>query len=917
VSANCPACGAKLEAKASLCAACRTERLPAALGSDHLFRPAEATVIAQRPYELRPRFVGRRQERALLDATLADVTKRRRFAAISVVGPPGIGKTRLYREFARTLNPREVRLLYGSATGSDVAPLAPFTRLLSSRLGIGTHDATADAQRKIIAQLDELMPGPRGAEAAHLVAHLLHVGFPGSTVVQPLAAHPRELEARCFIAVRRVLQADAQVRPLILVLDDLEQASGEAIRLCGHLAQMLAEMPVLMVLLARPGVDERHPDLPRAVPAVRIPLGPLVATDVDLLLADLLTPIGTVPPPLAAHARTLGGNPRILVELCRLLLEADVITRGKGGTWVLDEARLKRLPLPATHDELTQARLRTLPPAERDLLEKGAVCGEIFWLDAVVALVRGEGEGKSDEPDGPRLEEIVAAGDALRVAAQQTLARLAERGWVVHLAEGSLAGEREYRFAYPLLSRLIYAGIEPAARARAHKEIARWLALRPELSEQRVAFHFRKGGDHGPAARWYRRAADAARAAWDHDEAIRLYKEALEVLGSARREERMHVWHDLGSVYELIGEFDLAIDAYERMLRLSWAMSSRAKGGVALNKLGRVWRRKGELLTALSLLERAEELFEQAGDERGIAGSLDDIGQTLWLLGRYDEAEERIGRALRLRSQGGDRRSIAHSLSTLGRVQKDRGRPSEAELSHRQALDLRRETGDQVGVVGSLFDLAELAMERGDSDAARIGFGAALAEAEKIGALPLKAELLIGLGEASHKQRQEKEARGYLEGALALADEIEEPRLVSGAACALALLELAEANVVRARELAERAYEVALASSHREAVGRALVALGQVHGATIFDADQTMFEVGTLSPEDYFRRAVELFRDLGNDGELARALERMGRYRLERADVSGGKALLQEALVLYQRLGSRASDDVARVIREV
>src|SRR6185503_13112355 len=110
------------------------------------------------------------------------------------------------------------------------------------------------------------------------------------------------------------------------------------------------------------------------------------------------------------------------------------------------------------------------------------------------------------------------------------------------------------------------------------------------------------------------------------------------------------------------------------------------------------------------------------------------------------EAEARISAALTRRARGGDRRSIAHSLSTLGRVQKDRGRLTEADLSLRQALDLRREIGDKLGVVSSLFDLAELSMERGDSDAARTGYAAALAEAEKIGALPLKAELMIGLG---------------------------------------------------------------------------------------------------------------------------------------------------------------------------
>ena len=144
------------------------------------------------------------------------------------------------------------------------------------------------------------------------------------------------------------------------------------------------------------------------------------------------------------------------------------------------------------------------------------------------------------------------------------------------------------------------------------------------------------------AAACYRRAADAARAKFINEKAIRLYARALTCLGEDDLAARIHLWHDLGSVYELKGDFEAALGAFERMLRLAWVVASRTKAAVAFNKMGRVWRRKGDLKLALEYLKRGQELFEQAGDARGIAGSFDDIGRVHYLIGNYDEAFEEV-----------------------------------------------------------------------------------------------------------------------------------------------------------------------------------------------------------------------------------------------------------------------------------
>ena len=86
---------------------------------------------------------------------------------------------------------------------------------------------------------------------------------------------------------------------------------------------------------------------------------------------------------------------------------------------------------------------------------------------------------------------------------------------------------------------------------------------------------------------------------------------ALACIAEHDHATRIHLWHDLGSIYELIGDFEAALGAFERMLRLSWVAASKTKAAVAFNKMGRVWRRKGDLKLALGGLFDPSELIDR------------------------------------------------------------------------------------------------------------------------------------------------------------------------------------------------------------------------------------------------------------------------------------------------------------------
>jgi tetratricopeptide (TPR) repeat protein len=564
-----------------------------------------------------------------------------------------------------------------------------------------------------------------------------------------------------------------------------------------------------------------------------------------------------------------------------------------------------------------------MDPVHRRVLEMAATVGELCWMDAVLALERGE----TLRLDDPRRPDPVADRGLGRSLAHHGGRRPGQAGsstsgWSRAIRRPSSASAS---CASPIRSCTAWSA--PACPTPGAATTIAWrrsgssfgrraAARRPRNTSPR---HLELAGELREAAGRYRRAAEAARAAYDNERAIRLYDRALVCVGDTDHAARIHLWHDLGSVYEHVGDFEAALGAFERMLRLSWVAASKAKAAVAFNKMGRVWRRKGDLKLSLEYLERGAELFRAAGDARGIAGSLDDIGKALHLLGRYDEAFSKITEALQRRGKGGDRRSIAASLSNLGVVQQARGEHDAAFNCHREALELRRAAGDRWGAVVSQNNLAVLHHEAGAIAEARAGWTEALAEAEAIGSLPLAAMVLINLGEVAIEEGKLEEARRRLEDALEIVEDLEDRQLESEGCRNLALLENQVGAISKARDLAERALTAATTAGLKEQEGLALLALGTVLSTSLYDAERTeiMDSPGEPAAETFFRRGLAVLRGIGHDSATAKALEQYGRYKIENGERDVGKDLLREALAIYARLGLPRGEKVQRDLQSL
>jgi tetratricopeptide (TPR) repeat protein len=892
----------------------RTDRTPTFEPGD-FGEGDERTVVTSAAYELRPRFTGRDATITRLEHLISRAATEESLGFAVVVGEPGMGKSRIIAELiarVRKLHPTAVIL---AGVAEENASHGPVNRALIHHFGLVAGESAAESRDRIQAGLAEDVPAARVTEVAHLFAHLLRVPFDDSPVVTPLLDSPQRLEARIFMAVRRLVASLAEQRPVVLVVENLEHCESDTINVLHYLAAGLRQARVAIIGTATTTLFDRHPSFGEGeVAPERIPLAAFAPAEAEALLRELCRPLDHVPERLVAHVRAMGGSPRSIHELVRLLLESDVIAR-EGLVWRIDPVRLAAMSLPRTYEELVAARLRVMEPTERRVLEMAAAVGESTWLDAILAVERGGGRGA--EPDGPTLSQIAASGDHSRLAVVAAIGKLVEREWLVDVAESTLAGERELRFAYPNLWQLVYRGVDEARRRGYHATIARWLELHPEgrgpAAQEEVARHLELAGEAREAGTRYRRAAELARSIYANERAIRLFDRALACIGDSDLAARIHIWHDLGSVYELIGDFEAALGAFERMLRLSWVVASKTKAAVAFNKMGRVWRRKGDLKLALDYLERGHELFRAAGDSRGVAGSLDDVGKVLQLLGRYDEAHAKITEALSRRGEGGDKRSIAASLSNLGTVQHVRGHYDSAHTCHKEALELRRAVGDRWGQAVSQNNLAALAYELGDVAGARAGWLVALPEAEAIGALPLSALILTNLGELALGEGKLEEARGRLEDSLEIIEDIEDRQLESECCRHLASLEQQLGHATAAREFADRALAVAKKAGLREKEAQAYITLGEVLSANLYDAGS---DGGGVAPAALaYGAAIDLLTAIGNDAELGRALFSFGRYKAECGEIVDARDMLRDAITVFTRLGlTRPAADAQRLL---
>jgi class 3 adenylate cyclase/tetratricopeptide (TPR) repeat protein len=622
-------------------------------------------------------FVAREYELELLQNTLARVIRDRRAHLFTIFGEPGVGKSRLAREFAAGIE--GATLLVGrSLSYGEGVTYWPIAEMVKVAAGIADDDPVQEAVEK----LRECCGDDAVADLLALAVGVLE-GIEAERSQQEIAWAAREWAAQL-----------AEAQPLVLFFEDVHWAEEPLLELIEHLAERVKDAPLLIVCLARPELLDIRPGWGGGrLRATAIELAPLAPDESEELLDALLADRELS----AEERRTLlektEGNPLFVEETTRMLLE--------GGT------PAKRIP--DTLQAMIAARIDRLPRDEKRVLQRASMVGRIFWEGAVAHLM-------------PEVEDVEPILDDLLL-----------RDFVTRESRSSISGERAYRFKHVLIRDVAYAGLAKAARAELHQQVADWLSERTheELVEIR-AYHL----DH--AATLYEELDGAAppelvtRAAGALEKAGRRAL-AREANRSARRlllravelEPTLNRRFLAARAARRIADLPAQGVEMERVFAEATEVGDRRLQGLALTALAEnALLRDADLPRGRELVEQALVLLEDAEPEDRYE-ALTTRARIGWWLGDLDDDERWNTKALEVARQIGRKDLEASAADELASCAIARLDLERATRQAAESMELAEESGNITVIGWALVSQARIDALRGRIDEASAGLGRA------------------------------------------------------------------------------------------------------------------------------------------------------------------------------------------------
>jgi class 3 adenylate cyclase len=829
--------------------------------------------------KLRTPLVGRERERSLLADAFGRARIEQSAQLVTLVGVPGIGKSRLVAELFQITDADEEIISWRQGRSLPYGERVSFWALgeiVKAHAGILESDDTATAEQKLGAMVETL--GEDEREREWLVRHTRPlVGLEG-----PERAEREE----AFSAWRRLLEAAAEQRPLILVFEDLHWADDGLLDFVDHLADWATTVPLLIVATARPELLDRRPGWGGGKRnAFTLSIGALTDEETAVLLQGLLERAVLDADAQQAVLQRAEGNPLYAEEYARMLAERD------GGD----------LPLPETVQGLIAARVDGLAPEEKTLLQDASVIGKVFWPGAL---------------DG---------------ADERTLHALERKEFVRRERRSSIAGETQYAFLHALVRDVAYGQIPRAERADKHRRAAEWLASlagdRAEDHAEMLAHHYREAltlaeaagidsaGLREPARQAF---AEGARRALSLGAGAAAYELALEALAltTADDPERPALQLVAGYAGRLIAVDDMAellkpaIDAFV-------AQGDPGRAAEAAVLLSNALFYRGELVAVREVRDRARELARQAPRVAPTARALASISRSYLVIDRNLEGGLELARqALELADELGDDESASVSLNTIGMARVIGGDPDGIEDLEESVARAERagsifhqhsclnNLANQLWTVGRLAE-ASLRLSEARALCERYGFSTALLwnDAELVYDAHFRGDLQ-GVIARSTEYLSNDSASGY-QGKVV--------RATRGRAL-LARGQVEEAEADAERSLADfraSGYDAQVAPYLLAAVSRCFWAAGRSDEADALLAEA--FETAGRSDEEVHDLPLHLV-ELGRGDEYLALTEGRQGYLWLDAGRAAATGELVRASEIYGRIGARFGEAWAALL---
>ncbi len=639
--------------------------------------PVYRLVAIGQVYRPKPDLVNRKEERQLLQDTLEQLL-RGQGSIMSLIGEPGIGKSRLLDDLRSRPEAKEALWLTGHCREEQ-----PTYHLWADVLRVYLNLDAAEDREAQLGALERRVEAMFGAEQVieHCPFLAIVLGLPlpaeWKDQIEPLKTHlPERLAHEVAEFVRRL----TTIQPVVLICEDLHAIdAGSAEILLGVMA-LVEYSPVLIGLTRRPSQTHALERIAGVLTNqfqayhTELALKPLSVRDSVQLVRSIAG--NTIPPDRQRRVwERSQGNPLFISEFARA---AD---------------KTPGVEIPNRVQSIISSRLDALPMEQQEAIKAAAVLGTRFTLPELAYLLKESETNVRKALAGLRWMQLITS-----------------------------QGNR-YEFSNPLVRDVVYDNLRRKKRQELHCYMGDYWAAQSNPGQ--AAQHYFAGELWAEALQHGEQAAQECAKTYTHQEAIRLYGLASKAAKKLKDKAALaRLYNQLGAVYLQIGDYPLAVKANQQILKYLTRKSTQllAKANCAL---GCAYGRWGKLKLALAALEQGLELV---GAKQSLtrARLLTERGAVLYNGGRLDEAEQDGKAALEIAQALGAREEEADACNSLGAIYGTQGRFDLALESHQRSLGIRRGLGVTHDISQSLSNVGTALSLLGRPDEAEKHFREAL-----------------------------------------------------------------------------------------------------------------------------------------------------------------------------------------------
>lgn len=769
--------------------------------------PARGRIPASLASKLSP-FVGRKQELEQLVGCYQQA-REGRGQVVGMVGEPGVGKSRLLLQFRRLLPEGDHTYLQGECnTFGDSVAYLPLLGIMRALLDIDeggeeevTREKLAVGMSGLDGPLDDLLPPLHELLSLRVEDHAY------------LALEPAQRREMVFEAIRHLLLSKSRERPLVLTVEDLQWIDRTSEEFLSYFISSLPTFNILLLLLYRP---EYRPSWVSMGFYSQVRVDQL-SKDTSAELIAALLPGGEVSPELRDFiVRRSAGNPLFIEELTRELQEAGLIERKNTVTYLLS-GEPSGLQVPDTVQGIIASRLDRLEEDLKETLQAAAVIGREFSLRL--------------------LEAVTGRGKALKSCLHglQSLEFIYEK---------SVFPETEYIFKHAFTQEVAYGSLLLKKRREMHEEIGRAIeGFYPDRLEdfyETLAHHYSRCDNAQKALTYLELSGNKAARSYSNWEAIRFYRESMEVLDKQpqtkeRDRKKIDVSISIMDPLAFLGFPDGSIEILEEAETLAGLLGDEDDLARVRSKLAFCHCYRGNTALGLEYSEKCLEAAEKAGDIDSMAVTVFDLCFPMFYDGRLEDVAAATGRVLQLIEESHREEDIMMGGTTMyssllgwhAAALGFMGEFEEAERVVKEGLEHTLEVGDAFGTGWLETGCAFLSLLKGAAGETVEHARRAIERYEETGIRVLASQSWALLGRGHAMLGEHEEARKHAETAVERGREggaaANQPFVLS----TLAMVCLDAGDLEKAASSAEEALQ--LSRDHRSRLDEAyaLLALGR------------------------------------------------------------------------------------------